>query len=232
MTLLLGIEEQLEGTMLEYLNNLGAVTLGFEGGQHVSQEAIDNHEALVWLALVNSGILAPEDAPSLARHQETLAKATGKSRFVEIRYRHPVKPADEFRMKPGYENFQPVRRGELLAEDKGGAIRAKENGLILMPLYQKLGADGFFLGREIAPFWLRLSEILRNAAVADWMPLLPGVRLHPKDKTALIVNTRIARLFPLQIFHLLGFRHRRWQAHKLVVSRRRHDTKSPFRKGD
>ena len=34
VTILLGIEEQLDGTMLEYLNNLGAVTLGFEGGQH------------------------------------------------------------------------------------------------------------------------------------------------------------------------------------------------------
>ena len=31
---MLGIEEQLEGTMLEFMNNEGAVTLGFEGGQH------------------------------------------------------------------------------------------------------------------------------------------------------------------------------------------------------
>jgi len=58
VTILLGIEEQLDGTMLEYLNNAGAVTFGFEGGQHDSLEAIENHEALIWLALVNSGILA------------------------------------------------------------------------------------------------------------------------------------------------------------------------------
>ncbi len=59
VTILLGIEEQLEGTMLEFLNNEGAVTLGFEAGQHASAEAIDNHEAIVMNALVSSGILGP-----------------------------------------------------------------------------------------------------------------------------------------------------------------------------
>jgi hypothetical protein len=57
---------------------------------------------------------------------------------------------------------------------------------------------------------------------------LPGVWRDPADADSLVVNTRVARLFPLQIFHLLGFRKRRWRNHHLIVSRRRFDTRSPF----
>jgi succinylglutamate desuccinylase len=228
VTILLGIEEQLDGTILEYLNNAGAVTLGYEGGQHFAEKTRLTHEALCWLALVHAGILAREDFPDFEKHEEFLRAATGKPRVVEIRYRHAITEADEFKMELGYENFQPVRRGELLAEQKSGAVYANETGLILMPLYQKLGEDGFFLGREVAPFWLKLSGVLRRLRVGSLMHLLPGVKRSAYDKDVFEINTRVARFFPLQIFHLLGFRKRRRLGDKLVVSRRRHDTKSPF----
>jgi len=102
------------------------------------------------------------------------------------------------------------------------------DGVILMPLYQKLGNDGFFIGRRIASFWLTVSAALRRLRVQKLMPLLPGVRRDPVDPETLVINTRVARLFPLQIFHLLGFRRRRWSGAKLIVSRRKHDTTSPF----
>lgn len=228
-TILLGIEEQLDATILEYINNLGAVTLGFEAGEHKQKTAVDNQEALIWLALYNSGCLDGQDV-DVERHERTLREAMGRPRIIEIRHRHAIGPEDDFEMMPGYENFQPVRKGEVLAKDRNGDVKAIESGLILMPLYQKLGDDGFFLGREILPFWLWLSRFLRKLGVAGLMHLLPGVRRHPFREESLIVDTRIARLFPLQIFHLLGFRKRLWKAGKLVVSRRKHDTESPFRK--
>ena len=230
VTILLGIEEQLDGTMLEYLNNAGAVTFGFEGGQHDSPEAIENHEALIWLALVNSGILAAKDAPDLEKYRQNLLKASGKQRIVEIRHREAVASGDEFQMNPGFENFDAIKRGQILAANKNAPIKAVESGLILMPLYQKQGEDGFFIGREVAPVWLRFSGILRKLKIAGLIRILPGVWRHPTDEESLIVNTRVARFFPLQIFHLLGFRKRRWQEDKLVVSRRQHDTKSPFKR--
>jgi succinylglutamate desuccinylase len=228
VTILLGIEEQLDGTILEYLNNLGTVTLGYEGGQHYAEKTIKIHEALCWLALVHTGILRREDLPEFEKHEEFLKQTTGKPRIVEVRYRHAITEDDNFKMELGFDNFQPVRRGELLAEQKSGAVYANETGLILMPLYQKLGEDGFFLGREVAPFWIKLSGVLRRMNAAKLMPVLPGVRKSPFDNETLEINTRIARLFPLQIFHLLGFRKRRWHGNKLVVSRRKFDTKSPF----
>jgi len=228
-TILLGIEEQLDSTILEYINNLGAVTMGFEAGQHYSTAAVDNQEALIWLALINSGILSESQIP-LKEYEHTLREAMGDPRIVEIRHRHRISPSDKFTMKPGYENFQSVKKGEVLASDRTGAIRAIETGLLLMPLYQAQGEDGFFLGREISPFWLTLSRVLRELKIGNLMRFFPGVKRDPFDLEALIVNTRTARILPLQIFHLLGFRKRRWRNDKLIVSRRKHDTKSPFLK--
>ncbi|MEQ1763563.1 MAG: succinylglutamate desuccinylase/aspartoacylase family protein [Pyrinomonadaceae bacterium] len=228
VTILLGIEEQLEGTMLEFLNNEGAVTMGFEAGQHGAAESVDNHEALVWLALVNSGILAAEDVPDLAKHRRSLAESTGKAKILEVRYREPISAGDEFEMKPGFMNFDAVKRGQLLASTRKGSITARETGLMMMPLYQRQGEDGFFIARRVAPFWLRLSQLVRRLRLADHVHLLPGVRRRPMHPETLLIDTSIARLFPLQIFHLLGFRRLRWQKDLLTVSRRRHDTESPF----
>ena len=228
VTMMLGIEEQLEGTILEYLNNKGAVTMGFEGGQHDSPEAIANHEALVWLAIVNAGIAAAEEVPDLEKHRRALEMATAPQRIVEIRYREAISADDNFVMNPGFKNFDPIKRGQILALNRQGYIKAVESGVILMPLYQKKGEDGFFIGREVAPFWIRLSEMLRRLKLADWMFVLPGVRRHPSDPESLMVNTAVARFLPLQIFHLLGFRRRVWEGNFLVVSRRKFDTRSPF----
>ena len=229
ITILLGIEEQLEGTLLEYLNNLGAVTLGFEGGQHFAESTVDAHEALVWCALYNSGILRESEGEGVEKWKTVLKEKTGRSRIVEIRYRHGITPSDHFTMHPGFNNFDPIRLGQTLAADARGDVVAPEAGVIVMPLYQKLGEDGFFVGREVAPFWLWLSGVLRHLKIYDLMPLLPGVSRSEHQDT-LEIDTRIARLFPLQIFHLLGYRRLRWSDNRLVVTRRKFDTAGPFRK--
>lgn len=232
VTILLGIEEQLSGTMLEFLNNEGAVTLGFEAGQHTDPVSIANHEAIVVLALVKTGILASSDVPDLEELSTRLRRATGASGIFEVRHREPVAEGDRFEMLPDFKNFDPIDRGQVLAMNRSGQIAAPESGLIMMPLYQNQGEDGFFVVRRVAPFWLWLSAMLRRLRAADLVHLLPGVRRFPRSPERLRVNTRVARFFPVQIFHLLGFRRLSWKRHFLVVSRRRFDTISPFGKED
>lgn len=229
IAILLGIEEQLEGTLLEYLNNDGAVTLGFEGGQHLSVKTIENHRAMIWLGLVNAGIIDKSMLPEGEDPFETLASATSGTGLYEILDRHATKPDDSFAMSGHFDNFAPVKRNAQIATDRNGPITAPRTGLIIMPLYQKLGNDGFFIGQRISPFWLWLSGVLRRLGVQRTVHWLPGVTQDPDDPATLIVNTQVARLFPLQVFHLLGFRRRRWVGNKLVVSRRRHDTTGPFK---
>jgi predicted deacylase len=226
---LLGIEEQLEGTLLEYLNNAGAVTLGFEGGQHESPTTVENHVAFTLLALVNAGIVSPSQVPDLDEHELRLSSGVRRgSHFYEVIHREAIKAEDDFEMRPGFTNFDPIKKDQVLAENKVGPVRASRSGVILMPLYQKLGDDGFFIGQRIAPFWLGVSAILRRLKVPNIVHWLPGVWRDPTNRETVIVNTRVARIFPLQIFHLLGFRKLRWSRGQLVVSRRRHDTTSPF----
>jgi len=134
-------------------------------------------------------------------------------------------------MKSGFNNFAPITGGDVLAFDKDGSVCAEESGVLLMPLYQRLGDDGYFIGRPIAKFWLRLSAFLRKLSVQNLMHLLPGVRMDENSPATLLVDTRIARIFPLQVFHLLGFRKLRWSGDKLIVSRRKHDVVSPFKRG-
>jgi hypothetical protein len=176
---------------------------------------------------VAAGNFRREDVLELDHWQSVLKRAGGGRRVVEVRHRHAIVPEDDFRMEPGFRNFQPVHRGQVLARDRKGEITARETGLILMPLYQRLGDDGFFLGRDVKKFWLTLSAVLRNLKVGNYIHLLPGVRRDPLDENVLIINTRIARILPLQIFHLLGFRRLRWSDKYLVVSRRSYDLAGP-----
>jgi predicted deacylase len=227
ITVLLGIEEQLEGTLLEHLNNSGVVTLGFEGGQHYAESTVATHSALVTLALVHTGI-APAAGLPVEAAEATLGGATGRRRIVEVRYRQAIGENDVFQMEPGFQNFDPVKKGRYLATQNGLEVKSPETGMVLMPLYQKLGEDGFFIAREVAPFWIWLSGVLRRLRIGDLMPILPGVRRSEKRFDILEIDTTIARFFPLQIFHLLGFRKLRWTEGQLVVSRRKFDRKGPF----
>lgn len=228
LPIMLGLEEQVDGSLLEYLNNFGLVTMGVEAGQHDAPSSVDRHEAVVWLALCRAGMLAEQDIPELETQRALLRDACRETPPVlEVRYRHVIRPGDAFRMNPGYDNFRPIRRGELLAHDIDGPIHAPMSGRILLPLYQGLGDDGFFIAREFSPFWLGLSSSMRRMGLGSLMPLLPGVRRHPEDQEILLVDTRVARFFPMQIFHLLGFRKLRSAGDLLLVSRRRYDRSPP-----
>ena len=222
--MILGLEEQVDGALLEYMNNQGRVTMGVEAGHHDRESSVEHHEAMLWLALIAARMLRPEDLPDAEQFRDRLREATRDlPRIIEVRHRHAVRPGDGFRMEPGFTNFQPLTRGQLLARDRNGEIRAPESGRILLPLYQGQGDDGFFIGREVRPFWLELSALLRRLRLDSVVHLLPGVRRHPELRDALVVNTAIARIYPLEVFHLLGYRKRRRDGRRLIVSRRRFD---------
>lgn len=220
--MILGLEENLDGTILNYINELGHAAIGFEAGQHRSPDSLKNHEAAVWVTLVTSGCLDREHLPGLSQLRRQLKRsANGVPQIMEMRYRHGISEADQFDMKPGFANFTPVTKGELVASDRQGQVIVPEKGLLFMPLYQKQGDDGFFLVREVKPIWLRLSSQLRRWKFDRLLPWLPGVHTIPGSSDSLIINTKIARWFVIEICHLLGFR-KHWQKEGvLIVGRRR-----------
>ncbi len=223
----LGLEERLDSTILNYLGEEGHVAVGFEGGQHDSPSAMAIHMAAIRTILATAGCIRAEDLPLPEEGREASdAEADGVPRVVEVRYHHVIREGDDFVMEPGFANFQPVGRGQILARDRGGPIRAGESGHILMPLYQGQGTDGFFLVRRVRPFWLRVAKWLRRLRIERLLPALPGVRRYPDKPATLVVDPRIARWFVLELFHLLGFRKRQSREGKLIVSRRSHEPRA------
>jgi predicted deacylase len=146
LPVIVGLQENLGGTLTEYLVARGCVALAVEGGQSESAEAVANLEAVAAVCLAAAGMV---EMPELEAARQLLSRARGNLPvFIEVALRHPVGPG--FCMEPGFANIQRIAAGTLLARDDRGEIRAPFDGLVLMPLYQAQGTDGFFFGREVA----------------------------------------------------------------------------------
>lgn len=144
---IVGLEKAIPGTTLEHFLAQGYRAVAVEGGQHSDPRAVDLLEAVGWRMLVATGTLIAEQVPDRAGKDQLLrAEAEGRPQHVVINYRHEISPEDGFEMLPGFHNLQPVRAGQLLARDRQGGVVAPHDGYILLPLYQKVGNDGFFIG--------------------------------------------------------------------------------------
>jgi succinylglutamate desuccinylase len=150
-----GMLSGLQGTTLHYfranhfVTNLPVRAISFESGNHDDPASVDLALAATINLLRALGCVKEEDVSTY--HDERLRESSGSlPRMTELAYVHRIAHdgSDVFRMRPGYQNFQPVTKGELLATDKNGDIVAPSTGYLLMPLYQDLGDEGFFIIRD------------------------------------------------------------------------------------
>jgi len=132
---------------MEYISDVGHIPMAIEGGQHESPEAPEWLEAAIWLAMDSADMLSDSFSSRLSLATKTLERVAIGPREWEVRYRHAIVEEDEVKMEPGFENFQEVKMNQLLAHDRHGEIRSPSPGRILLPLYQNLGEEGFFIGR-------------------------------------------------------------------------------------
>jgi succinylglutamate desuccinylase len=221
LPVILGLEEEVRGTLLDYLAEQGHRGLVVEAGQHDDPDSTELHEGALWLILAAGGVLRSEDIPDRKRWVRAMRKAVdGLPRVLEVRYRHRLRKDDDFAMEPGWCGFQRVEQGADLARDRGGKVTAPQKGRLLMPLYQKQGTDGFFIVRSVNRAWLWVSAALRKMKLHVLLPLMPGVSRHPEWPGAIRVNPQVARLFPVEIFHLFGYRRRRPASGYLIFTRR------------
>ncbi len=222
LPVVLGLEEVLDGSLLGYLCDLGHIGVAVEGGQHADPETIDCHESAVWIMLVAAGALDAAQVPTLALHRERLAsRALALPAVSEIRHRHIVRPEHEpFVMLPGFENFQKISRGQLVAHDARGPVYAPFAGRMMLPRYQGLGDDGYFIAAPVSPLALHVSAALRLLQLDRLVPWLPGIRRHPERADHFIADPQVARTRVVEVFHLFGYRHVRTIGADLVFSRR------------
>lgn len=207
--IVLGIEEYLNGPLLSYINELGFVSLGFESGQHNDIRAITNSIAFAYLTLVFSGVLNKKGVIDFNKYYNQLkTQSANLVNVFEVIYLYKIKDEDTFKMYQGFKSFQSLKKDTKLAHNNNTEIIAPYSGRIFMPLYQKKGAEGFFIIKPIKPFILKLSAALRHLKSDNILVLLPGISWVNKTGGILQVNLRIAKFFAKSFFHLLGYRNK------------------------
>jgi len=145
-----GFSDIVYGCIDHYLSRIGVTGFVFEAGQHEDPASIENHEGVIWLALKEACSL---DLNQISCYPECVdnfvKKNAPEQKTFEIIYRHGLEDGDKFKMEPGFENFQKIKKGELLALQNEEEIRSKWDAFIFMPLYQSQGNDGFFVVQEV-----------------------------------------------------------------------------------
>ncbi|MGB1248772.1 MAG: hypothetical protein ACPG4Z_07785 [Chitinophagales bacterium] len=145
-----GMTTILKGTTLEFCYDNDIAAIAYEAGQHVEPASVERMKAGLISVLYKNNCISKEIYDCFLEEIRELEDFNAQlPKAVNVIYRHPVDDEDEFVMKKGYSNFQPIAKGEQLATDKNGAILSPHDGLILMPLYQKKGSDGFFIVAEL-----------------------------------------------------------------------------------
>lgn len=143
---ILGIGENLPGTTLQYWNRPEnrSHCIVFEAGQHDDPSCVHRMVAAIVNCMRSIGAVHPKDVDH--RHDGLLIDLSKElPRVTRLVYHYHIQPGEEFVMKDGYRNFQKVEEGEKLASNEKGDIQSPLKALMLMPKYQPLGDDGFFL---------------------------------------------------------------------------------------
>lgn len=215
--IVLGIEEYLNGPLLSYINELGHVAFGFESGQHDAKASVENHMAFAYLSLVFTGAIGAENIDFKSTYHKLGQK---RSDFYEIYFRHQIKKGEAFEMQSGFVNFQPIKKGRLLAKSDGEEVKAHHDSLVFMPLYQSQGEDGFFLIKRIPSFFLWLSRKVRQKRMDRLLAYLPGIQWESEQRDTLIVDLRVARFLARDFLHLFGYRSSEVDVNHLVIKNR------------
>jgi len=143
---IMGFEEKLKGTTLSFFNHpeQDAFCIVFEAGQHDDPESVYRTAAAIVNCMRTIGAVDSRDVDH--RHDGMLIRmSAGLPKVTRLIYHYRIAPQEQFIMNPGYKNFQPLKAGEVIAQNEKGPVTSPVDGLILMPKYQALGDDGFFI---------------------------------------------------------------------------------------
>lgn len=147
------LTDSLKGSMVQYFVDHDVLSqhvtaLAFEAGRHDDPLSISRGIA----AIINAmrAIESVSENSVESRHDRILQSyAKGLPQWIEVIYKHKIEDATKFVMLPGFEGYQLIKEGQLLAHYDGQEVLAPMDGLILMPLYQQQGNEGFFIVKEV-----------------------------------------------------------------------------------
>ncbi len=147
-----GLIRGLKGTTLHFFDDknfpVKTTAVTFEAGQHKEPQAVNRSVAAIVNCLRSIGCVDADDVENI-HDQMLLDYSKNLPKVTELLYTYAIEEGEEFELFPGFKNFQTIEKGQVLGKNKFGDIIARESGLMLMPLYQKQGEDGFFMVKEV-----------------------------------------------------------------------------------
>ena len=187
----------------------------------------------VYLVLNHTNNLLNPESDKINVYKNEL-KSASKSidSIFEVVYKYHIEPEENFKMYQGFESFQSIKKGTLLASSDGQDIYSNYSAKLFMPLYQKSGNDGFFIIKVIPQFFLRLSELLRNSKADQVLTFLPGISWYDKSKGILKANLKVTRFLAKSIFHLFGYRNKQIDKNYLLLYNRERVAKKAMYKNE
>ncbi len=149
---ILGMLDGIQGTTMHYLrtDTLGhpTRTLTFEAGHHDDPRSINRSIAAIINVMRSIQMVNPQDVETI--HDNILKQyAADLPKTSRLLYKHEIPKNSEFVMIPGFQNFHAVKKGQVLATQDGYEIKSLHDGILLMPLYQKQGKEGFYIIEEV-----------------------------------------------------------------------------------
>lgn len=139
----------IHGAMIQYyegkhIGNNEIISVAFEAGRHDDEESPSRAIAAMVNCMRTIGSVNEVHVES--KHDEVLkAYANGLPELCRITYIHHIEEGHLWEMQPDISGFQTITKGQLLAHYDGEPVYSPQDGLILMPLYQKQGKEGFFI---------------------------------------------------------------------------------------
>jgi succinylglutamate desuccinylase len=147
-----GLLRDVKGSLIQYYDQkIGTeriISIAFEAGQHQDPKAADRMIGVIlhlmeYLNMLGHGILSTDYYHWLEEESKAFPKE------VEVIFGYKIKADEIWEMLPGFKNFMPVLKNQTLAGNQYGSIVSPFDGLILMPRYQPLGNDGFFIVKTL-----------------------------------------------------------------------------------
>lgn len=230
LPIMLGLLEHLTGMLMDVTSRSGFPTLLFQGGGNAQEETLINHTGFISKLLTAKCKLDISAFPELRTPMSKLnsfAPVDEDHEFLEISYTYKVQKNDDFEMRPGYVNFQFIKKNEIVALSNRGEIRAPFSGRIFMPRYQKLGSEGFYVVKRIAAFWIKFSRKFRLFKYHHRLHWLLGVYKVGSNPLTFKVDQQVTFLWSLEVFHLLGYIKVRQDGPNLYMTRREDEIQPP-----
>lgn len=143
-----GMLDNISGSSIHFFDgkNMGIPTtaIAFECGQHEDTESVYRGIAAIINCMRTIGCVNAHDVEN--KHDEILINFSKHLPKVNrLIGKYSIKHPGQYEMLPGFKSFDRVTKGQLLAMDGDIPVHCPQDAMILMPFYQKMGEDGFFL---------------------------------------------------------------------------------------